>query len=495
MQVNLKKSLYLGLAALTFASVAGASTASATNANAASHHAVKTTKKHAKKATKKNTKKAAKAVTFKVTKNLDQSLVYKSTGKNAMFTKPGGVKNNKIKASKNDMRSKVNSNSANDLFMAYQEVRTSKGVYYYKVVSFDKKVRGYVYVKGVQKIDNPTTSAAKPSNTVGYVTTNNVYNLPVGYRFGADSSIKDFNGINFSADKFNVNSAVTVYGGDTYYNVTDQSNPLINGWVKASDFSNNMPANVSTAQSEAQKAANAIHVSYVSSTNYGSTVMTKTLNPANLQNNSYYNAKDVLYAINDSLKGTGYNTTDYSSINDKGTSLVDSSKVNKGEDLTVIITPQNNPKYVNYNVSKLVDNNSFSKSISKVDNSTLKPLSISQNTYDSLFKGNDNDTFNYNNVKSQMLSYGEPMYQLTNSDSSITYTFDANLTETYAANPNLFTTNNQLIPNATFGDLNKQNANGMTGLNLIYTAKNNQTGKTDTASVNGNGVVTLFGNK
>ncbi|TPR51087.1 hypothetical protein [Apilactobacillus micheneri] len=491
MQVNLKKSLYLGLAALTFASVAGATTASATNVNAASHHVTKTTKKH----TKKVTKKRAKPVTFKVTKSLDQSLVYKSTGKNAIFTKPGGVKNNKLKVSKSDMGSKANSTSSNDLFMAYQEVRTSKGVHYYKVVSFDKKVRGYVYVKGVQKIDNPTTQAAKPSNTTGYVTTNNVYNLPVGYKFGANSNIKNFNGINFSADKFTVNDAVTVYGGDTYYKVTDQNNSLISGWVKSADFTNNMPNSVINSQNAAQSAANAIHVNYVSNANLGSTVMTKSLNPANLQNNGTYNAKDVVSSINNSLKGTGYNSINSSSITDRGNYLNDNSVINKGENLTVIVTPQNNRQAVKYTVSQLQNPNSFNQSLASISNNQLNPVNMSQRTYDSLFKGNDNDTFNYNNLKSQMLSYGQPMYQLTSNDAShrYTYTFDANLTETNAANPKLFNVNNQLISNATFADINSQSMNnGIDGLNLIYTVKDNQTGQQQNTPVNGSGIVTLF---
>ncbi|TPR23421.1 hypothetical protein DY102_05100 [Apilactobacillus timberlakei] len=499
MQVNLKKSLYLGLAALTFASVAGASTASATTANAASHHVTKTTKKHAKKATKKHAKKAAKAVTFKVTKSLDQSLVYKSTGKNAIFTKPGGVKNNKLKVSKSDMSSKANSTSSNDLFMAYQEVRTSKGVHYYKVVSFDKKVRGYVYTKGVQKIDNPTTQAAKPSNTVGYVTTNNVYNLPAGYKFGADSSVKNFSGINFSADKFNVDDAVTVYGGDTYYKVSDQNNPLINGWIKSSDFSNNMPDSVKNAQNTAQNAANAIHVTYVSSSNLGSTVMTKDINPNRLNTaNGTYNVSDVAAAIDNSLKGSGYDliNNNYSAISDKGSNLNSASVINKGENITVVVTPQTQSHQINYTASQLINPDSFNQSLSTI--SSLKPLNISTNTFNSLFTGTDNSAFNYSNFKSQLLGYGEPMYQLTSNDGNITYTFNAGLTETYAANPALFNTNNQLIPNATFKDVSNQqmsnNAN-IKGLNLIYNAKNNQTGQQQNVSVNGNGTTTLFGNK
>ncbi|WP_105957257.1 hypothetical protein [Apilactobacillus quenuiae] len=492
MQVNLKKSLYLGLAALTFASVAGATTASATNANAASHHVVKTTKKHAKKYNKKHAKKATKAVTFKVTKSLDQSLVYKSTGKNAIFTKPGGVKNNKLKVSKSDMGSKANSNSSNDLFMAYQEVRTSKGVHYYKVVSFDKKVRGYVYTKGVQKIDNPTTQAAKPSTTTGYVTTSDVHNLPVGYKFGADSSIKNFNGINFSADKFTVDDAVTVYGGDTYYKVTDQTNPLINGWIKASDFSVNMPDSVKNAQNTAQNAANAIHVTYVSSNNLGSTVMTKDLNPASLQSNGTYHVSDVVAAINNSLKGTGNYLISSSNITDRGSYLNDNSVVNKGENLTVIVTPQTQTNTVKYTVSQLNNPDSFDRTISKV--SSLNGISVNQNNFDSLFKGSDNSAFNYNGIKSQFLSYGQPMYQLNGgTNNRYTYTFNAGLTETHAANPNLFDANNQLIPNATFADVNNQSmSNGINGLNLIYNVKDNQTGQ-QLAPTSGNGVVNLFG--
>ncbi|TPR50373.1 hypothetical protein DY037_00010 [Apilactobacillus micheneri] len=489
MQVNLKKSLYLGLAALTFASVAGATTASATTANAASHHVVKTTKKHAKKATKKRAKKAAKTVTFKVTKSLDQSLVYKSTGKNAIFTKPGGVKNNKLKVSKSDMSSKANSTSSNDLFMAYQQVRTSRGVHYYKVVSFDKKVRGYVYVKGVQKIDNPTTQAAKPSITTGYVTTNNVYNLPVGYKFAADSSIKNFNGINFSADKFTVDDAVTVYGGDTYYKITDQKNPLINGWIKASDFNVNMPDAVKNAQNTAQNAANAIHVTYVNRNNFGSTVDTKTINPSGMNTTTgTYGINDVVNAINASLKGSSYNNVVASDISKSN--LNNLSTVNKGDNLTVLITPQTTKSPVNYTLSQVKDQGTVNQSVSELKTGSLNNVSVSQNLKDSLFNGYSNSAFNYSNFKSQLLSYGAPMNTFTGNgtNSNYTYKFNAAMTETHAANPNLFDSNNQLISNATFSDVSSQNGNK--GLNLVYDVIDNSTGKT--VSTTPNGTTSLF---
>ncbi len=87
------------------------------------------------------------------------------------------------------MKSKANSKSTNDLFMANQEGQTSKGVHYYKVVSFDKKVRGFVYNKGVAKT-NTTVAADKPSNTVGYLNnTNRFFNKAYGSQF--KTSIKN----------------------------------------------------------------------------------------------------------------------------------------------------------------------------------------------------------------------------------------------------------------------------------------------------------------
>ncbi|TPR19068.1 hypothetical protein [Apilactobacillus timberlakei] len=481
MQLKLKKSIYLGLAALTFASVAGATTASATTANAASkHHAEKVTKKSHKKVTKKHAvkkhaKKAAKKapVTFNVTKSLNQGIVYKATGSNAIYTKPNGVKGSQISVTKDNMASKANSNSADDLFMAYQQVKTSKGVHYYKVVSFDKKVRGYVYTKGIAQV-NPVSAATTPSNTTGYVTTNNISNYPYGSKFG--SKVQNFNGIDFSKDKFTVSEAMTV-GNDTYYKVADQSNSLINGWVNANDFTNNTPK----AITDAQNYANGVHVTYVNNNTY-QTISNETLNPANLKNDGTYATQDIINAINNSLYGKGYANVTNDKVNDNSQNsqnLNTTTVVKKGDNLTVLVTPQTQ---LNYGIYGVNNKGAFNQSTTSVNTTELNPITIANTDRNNLFLGDANGNFNYTNFSNNALASGKYMNTLTSKDGKYTYKFDAAMTENNSANPALFSGNgiSTIKPNVKLSDLNAQN-NGK-GLNLVYDITENSTGKTVNAS-------------
>lgn len=222
----------MGLAALTFASVAGASvSATSTNANAAKH----------------TTKKVAKKVTYKTTDSkLDQSVVYVSTGKNAVYSKPGTVKGAKVVASKATMASLANTKSVSAQFMAYQEATTSKGAKYLKVVSFDKKIRGYVYVGGVQKTNGVTDTSASYdfTNTLAknlVLKQPRLFDNPYGSQFGAKLVKLSSDAINatYTADKAVVNA-----NGDTYFHVTANiagglTGTDNQGWVNSKNLSNN----------------------------------------------------------------------------------------------------------------------------------------------------------------------------------------------------------------------------------------------------------------
>nr|WP_263854138.1 hypothetical protein [Apilactobacillus timberlakei] len=446
MQSSLKKSLYLGLAALSFASVASV-TANASNANAAKKHA------------------AAKKVTYKTTnKDLDQTVTFKATGKNAVYNKAVGKRS--VVASKADMASKANSKDTKDLFMAYQEGVTSKGVHYYKVVSFDKKVRGFVYNKGVAKT-NTTVAADKPSNTVGYLNnTNRFFNKAYGSQFKT-SVKKDYNNLNLAADQFTVSDAVKVNNDQTYYYVTDKNNQLVNGWVNSVYFSNN----VTPAAQKAMDAKSAVNASFVSSSNLGSTLFTASVNPK-VQNDGKYLNTDVLSSLNEQLKGRGYQPiTDYNNVhatvNGSSVDFKENGETAQGTNVTVEVNPDD-PAVKNtipYTVQG-VSTNGYQQTVTPVSNGNLKAVNVDNSLYNSLFKGTPNSAFNYANFKSQLLDSGKPLNLLSNTDGKTTYKFNAAATETHAANPALFDSNNKAISNATFSDVQKEN-NGA-GLNLVY---------------------------
>ncbi|MFD1124863.1 hypothetical protein ACFQ22_05715 [Lentilactobacillus raoultii] len=67
------------------------------------------------------------------------------TGRNGIYSKPGILKGARTIVSKSNAKRLRAANSDPDNFRAYRIIKTNRGSYYYKVVSFDQKVRGWVY--------------------------------------------------------------------------------------------------------------------------------------------------------------------------------------------------------------------------------------------------------------------------------------------------------------------------------------------------------------
>lgn len=217
MQSSLKKSLYLGLAALSFAGVAAVSTTASAKsyATAGAYSTLKTD------ATKRNVE---------------------ATGTNALYTKPGTVKGAKVVASKATMAKLASSKKSADYFRAYGVKTTNRGSVYYRVVTMDGKYRGYIYggksdtaFAGGIKSAETTKAATTPSRTTGYylkdASKNTIWTAPKDTQYKA-SKVNLYGAT--KNDPFKVDSAATkTREGSLYYHVTDTKDSNISGWIYA----------------------------------------------------------------------------------------------------------------------------------------------------------------------------------------------------------------------------------------------------------------------
>ncbi|GAX06142.1 surface layer protein [Secundilactobacillus pentosiphilus] len=214
MKSNLKKTLYVGLAA---ASVFGAAGLASTTASAKSYAYVT---------------KPAYFQTAPETRNVVPN------GTHALYSKIGTAKGAKVVASKSTMANLAQSKKSNDYFRAYSIVLSNRKSVYYKVVSFDGKYRGWVYggkddtkfAGGIAPAQT-TKSASMPSTTTGYTLTKpskwTLWNNPQYTQYKA----KKVTGFS-NTDTFTITGAETKSReGWVYYQVKDDQNPSITGWV------------------------------------------------------------------------------------------------------------------------------------------------------------------------------------------------------------------------------------------------------------------------
>ncbi|RAY08382.1 S-layer protein [Levilactobacillus brevis] len=190
-------------------------------------------------------------------------------GTNAIYSKPGTVKGAKVVASKKTVAKLAASKKSNDTFYAYGTKTTNRGSVYYKIVTMDKKYRGYIYggktagtfAGGIKTTDTLTT-AAMPTQLNGYyiknVSKNTVWSAPKN----TDINAHKISLQNTTSDgQWTITSAATkTKEGSLYYKVVSKQDSSVSGWIYSGGISTDANAPVATND-------NSVLVNFVDGTN------------------------------------------------------------------------------------------------------------------------------------------------------------------------------------------------------------------------------------
>lgn len=343
MQASLKKSLYVGLAALSFVAAAGAAS---TTASAKTYAKVTS-----------NTTLTTAANTRNVT----------LTGTNALYTKAGTLKGAKVVADTAKAKDLNASKLGAANFRAYRVATTNRGSVYYKVVSFDKQYRGWIYggkstttfAAGVASYAT-TKDATAPTATDTYkvsaatsATANTLFfKAPAYTQYKVGRAVVDGKVLTstdaYKDAKFTFNKAATTSReGETWYQIASvdgsTTNGLVGAWVKSTDVVN----------TNTQIAANQVRVNFVDASGkaLGTTTATKaagenraldTIDAAaggvllSASTNTYSNAYDKLLA-QAGIKGYGVAGLTADQLNTNDAAL---NKSNYGSAVTLIVKEQ-----------------------------------------------------------------------------------------------------------------------------------------------------------
>ncbi|KRL67792.1 S-layer family protein [Lentilactobacillus diolivorans DSM 14421] len=294
------------MAALGFVAVAG--TYTATNASAKTYAKVTSNRKMSTDPTTRN-------ITF--------------NGSNALYTKAGTLRGARIVARKGTLSALANSKSSSDNFRVYRIATTNRKSVYYKIVSFDRQYRGWIYGGktqgafngGIQQFatfqssnltdaqKNSTykfanTGVANDGKTVTYV-------QPAWTQYKVGRAIIDsspYANATFKIDQVGTRTRE----GDQWVHIiaTDNSNSQANGWILFSGLT----------QAQTPIADYAIRINLVDPSNNNAVVKsfdwqksgaTKGTPLGNQNNNNWsINSNDqrsIQSSIRNALNGTGFN--------------------------------------------------------------------------------------------------------------------------------------------------------------------------------------------
>lgn len=474
MQSSLKKSLYLGLAALSFASVAAVSTtASAKSAAKVTSDKVLTTD-----ATKRNV-------------NL--------TGTNAIYTKPGTVKGAKVVATTTTAKNLNKSTTSHENFRAYRVAKTNRGSIYYKVVSYNKVYRGWVYggksadtfAGGLTSYDTfkeGTLTADQKSGTyklknAGKTTDGLTYKQPAWTQYKIGKTIADttaYKDATFSVDKVGTRTRE----GDTWVHVVNQNtaDTKADGWILLSNLTqtnafnkaSQVKVNINNLKGETLKSFN-----YNVGTNATNTNATNT----NAVDGTVYNstatpehfAQGFADTVNNALAGTGYKVDGDNALNHvanlkSGSTLTIYATEGTQKPSTVSVFAQY-PDTPSINQVKVATADQTKDGVT--DAATAQNL-INQPAATTLFTGVEGKSFTatealaYLNGNASMKKLTSPSWTETSGSTSVTYQWVLTPSQAFAGQYGspfsaIYTAKKTVVPATGSNDNNTDNpiANGV----------------------------------
>ncbi len=420
MRSDLKKSLYVGLAAVSLLAASGF----ATKADAKAGTTITS-----------NTALTTAPTTRSVTTN----------GSNALYTKAGTLPGARVVASKTTLQQYGTSNRSQQYFFVTKVATTNRGSVYYKVNSFDNQLQGWIYggrattsFGGGLQTANTTNSAPLPSVTKGYTlksaSANTLWQNPKWTVYGAQKT--DMSAYK-TGDTFTVTGAATKSReGTLYYQVVDDNNSAVTGWVYAGGL--NAPTAQPTTNTTATK-DNSVQVVY--------------LNASGTQVGQTYN-----WIIQPTDLKSGAKLANGAKLGDilnNPAALSQAANQNVPSGYTISSSQPNNPvanvtvgsNYTVY-VNSTTVTNTYRSQLTFWDANTNQQLSATQvqngfpvltTTEANLFANNQQVTFPSSLWDNAIFHYGGKLYSLSGTTSGLTslgnpayknYTFSASATQT-----------------------------------------------------------------